>query len=124
MSSGLDDRAAVLARRRLLVASALAGAVVTTCEKKAEACLSVAPITDAGVAAVDAPPDADPGPCLSVAQPDLDESAAGWRDAGRPQGCLSIRHPRPPPSPSGGGGCDPPFMIDKNGVRRVKPGCM
>ncbi|GMV12790.1 MAG: serine/threonine protein kinase [Polyangiaceae bacterium] len=34
-----------------------------------------------------------------------------------------VRTPAPGPKPAADN-CDPPFIVDKNGVRRVKPGCM
>jgi hypothetical protein len=114
-----SDRAAILARRRFFVASALAGIVAGGCDKKAEPCLSVTvvPREDAQAsAASDAQPDA-------VAPP---VEASEVVDAGRPHPCLS---PRPclkiaAPRDAARDRCDPPTYIDKHGLRRVKPDCL
>ncbi len=55
----MTDRDAILARRRLLMVSALAGLAVTSCEKASQPCLSVAWVSDGG----------EPQPCLKVQLP-------------------------------------------------------
>ena len=129
--SDKSDRDAVLARRRLFVASAMASIAVTQtrCDNPFRPCLSPAVRADAEpMVCLSAPPDFDasvsitrdagsdaegatePQPCLSVAQPPPD---AG-RDAAvkppmpclspPPRVCLSPVRPQPCLKPSSGGG--------------------
>lgn len=87
------DREAILARRRLMMASALAGIAVThtACEKPAQPCLSVEVVRDA----------APPLPCLSAplrvtpeAGVEAGAEASAPRDAPPPRPCLEV--PVPP----------------------------
>ncbi|MCA9596163.1 MAG: hypothetical protein KC776_22770 [Myxococcales bacterium] len=79
------DRRAILARRKLLVASALAGLAATSCDKvnPFRPCLSPASIPEGGTTNTGGPATAQP--CLEPMPP---------RDAGAPEPCLS-----PPPQP-------------------------
>lgn len=123
--SDKSDRDAILARRRLFVASAMASIAVTQtrcdspfrpclepairADAEPVACLSVPPnVYDASVSiAADAGADADAAPmqpCLSVAQPPPDAGRdAATRPPPPPQVCLSPVRPQPCLKPSGGG---------------------
>jgi hypothetical protein len=79
------DRSAIQARRRLLIASALAGVAATQCDSPPFVCLSPAPRPDAGAVAppvvclavpqtTDAQPGAEPGSDASGAEPDTGKS--------------------------------------------------
>lgn len=102
------DRDAILARRRFFVASAMAGVVVTACDRVGpQVCLEQAPLpTDAGGSSVSPEAESPPRPCLEIAEPAREEDAGAARveDAGQkaPQPCLSVpRQPRdaaPPPT--------------------------
>ncbi|MFO0564179.1 MAG: hypothetical protein U0263_00880 [Polyangiaceae bacterium] len=92
-----SDRKAVLARRRVLVASALAGLAVTQadCDNPARACLKVSVRTDA----------AAPLPCLSAppvlpdasTSPTTADASVDGADAGTPKPCLGgMPPPRTP----------------------------
>lgn len=107
-----DDRAAILARRRFFVASALAGLAGTQCDNAARPCLEVAPPPDAAAVRPATPttPDAatraapTPQPCLEVAPPREDAAAAALphkpvptasqRPKPGPQPCLKVVIPR------------------------------
>ena len=79
-----------------------------------------------------ASPKPDPSPVV-VAPPVV---SIGELPSAEPTASAKAPSPKPPTGggwkkPAGGGAtkppadnCDPPFVIDKNGVRRVKPGCM
>lgn len=78
-----EDRAAILRRRAMFVASAIAGLGLAACSEP-QPCLNISipmePPADAGAPDADAAADAEPVPCLSVAVPmELD---AGASDAG------------------------------------------
>lgn len=107
------DREAILARRKLFIASALASIAATTCEKPAQACLSPPPqSSDAStltqepqvcLAVATSTPEPPPEPCLTVAMPPPDASGDAGTDAGKqpPRVCLSPRpclKPVPPKS--------------------------
>ena len=79
----MTDRDTILARRRLLMVSALAGLAVTSCEKASQPCLSITPVTDGG----------EPRPCL---KPQLRPTPSTEPDAAAPAAkpCLEA----PPPS--------------------------
>lgn len=79
----MTDRDTILARRRLLMVSALAGLAVASCEKASQPCLSIEPVTDGG----------EPQACL---KPHLPPDAAAKADAAVPAAkpCLEA----PPPS--------------------------
>ena len=78
-----DDRDKILARRRIFVASALAGAVVTGCKKDPQVCLNVAMPTEAGATSIT--PDAG-----AAAATDAGDDA-GDGGVPRPRVCLSPR---------------------------------
>ena len=93
--SDKHDRDAVVARRRLMMVSALAGiaAAQAGCEKSPQPCLSIAVVND----------DAAPGPCLSAPLIPADAAwasrpdAAAPTDAGPPpQPCLEVPRPKQP----------------------------
>jgi serine/threonine-protein kinase len=80
-------------------------------------------------------PDPDPGPHLapSAVEPPVPpaELTAGVGPAGAP--ALSTKEPaplvprrRPPRSKASvrGPDCDPPYLVDGRGIRRIKPGCL
>lgn len=92
-----EDRAAILRRRAVFIASAIAGLGVVSCSGDPRPCLDVyvPPDPDAG-AADDA---GDPVPCLSVALPPPTVDL----DAGAPPDAT----PPPTPSPDAGDGGDP-----------------
>lgn len=114
-----EDRAAILRRRAVFIASAIAGLGVAGCSGDPRPCLDVYVPPDSPDAGADASTDADaePVPCLSVAlsaapgptevPEDLDAGAPGpgatsTQDGGpRPRPCLKVA-PRPclsPPRP-------------------------
>ncbi|MCC6897445.1 MAG: protein kinase [Polyangiaceae bacterium] len=67
-----------------------------------------------------APPAASAEPPAASAEPEPKPAA---KPAARPAVGGGIKKPAAPPK-APADGCDPPFTVDKNGVRRVKPGCM
>ncbi|MBK8997781.1 MAG: hypothetical protein IPM35_18820 [Myxococcales bacterium] len=91
MSDEKHDKDVILARRRRLMVSALAGIAVAQsgCEKSAQPCLSVEVVRDGGA----------PMPCLSPPPIPADAAWASRPDAGAdasaaPQPCLEV--PAPP----------------------------
>lgn len=131
--SDKSDRDAILGRRRLFVASAMASIAVTQtrCESPFRPCLEPAIRADAEPTACLSPPPQTPDasvsiatdagedagaaplqPCLSVALPPPDAGKEAGRDAGAkmppkppppPQVCLSPVRPQPCLKPAGGG---------------------
>ncbi len=87
MAGDDSDRRAILARRRLFIASAVAGLATASCEKvnPFRPCLSAAPVTTAD-GAVNSGGPAAPQPCLEPMPPEPD-------DAGAPQPCLEVMAP-------------------------------
>jgi hypothetical protein len=79
----VTDRDTILARRRLLMVSALAGLAVTSCEKASQPCLSIAWVSDGG----------EPQTCLKPHLPP-DPSAKADAAAAAAKPCLEA----PPPS--------------------------
>lgn len=120
-----SDRALILARRRVFIASALAG-LTAACDRRAdvspEPTASVAdpqpaapspalvPEFSAEVGEDAAPPEASAAPRATVAP-------APKVSAPRPRPCLSVGPPKPPAH------CNPPYYLDAKGIKRIKPGC-
>lgn len=112
-----EDRAAILRRRALFIASAVAGLGVAVGCSDPQPCLSVAPLphpSDTTPYPADTTTTANPGPCLTVlpADPPPDDAGAPPvqpppkpADSGPPpQACLKVAPPRPcltvvPPQP-------------------------
>lgn len=101
MSASDRDRDAILARRKIFIASALASLAATSCDKP-QPCLSQAPVNTGTVS--------EPQVCLKIALPPADAEPAapsGEGDAGTdapPMPCLSQTAPsvdagKPPPPP-------------------------
>jgi hypothetical protein len=84
-SEEAEDRAAILRRRAMFIASAIAGLGMAASCSEPQPCLNIAipeePHPDAGAEAADAAADAEPEPCLSVAVP-MEDPDAGAGDAG------------------------------------------
>ncbi|MCK6532519.1 MAG: serine/threonine protein kinase [Polyangiaceae bacterium] len=76
-------------------------------------------VTAPPAASVEAPAASVEAPAASAAP----EPKAAAKAPAKPPVGGGPKRPVTAPKP-GADGCDPPFTIDKNGVRRVKPGCM
>ena len=85
----------------------------------AEAPEPVPTVTAPPAASVEAPAASAEAPAASAAP----EPKAAVKAPAKPPMGGGTKRPVAAPKP-GADGCDPPFTIDKNGVRRVKPGCM
>jgi hypothetical protein len=88
-----SDRRAILARRKLFIASALAGLATASCDKvnPFRPCLSMAPTTTAD-GGVNTGRPATAQPCLEAMPPEPDDAGAG-PEAPAPRPCLK---PVPP----------------------------
>ena len=85
----------------------------------AEAPEPVPTVTAPPAASVEAPAASAEAPAASAAP----EPKAAAKAPAKPPVGGGTKRPVAAPKPAADG-CDPPFTIDKNGVRRVKPGCM
>ncbi len=109
-----EDRAAILRRRAVFVASAVAGlGLAAGCAESApRPCLDISVPEPSGQATAQPTQSAEPQACLQLAsppQPCLDLAAPedagltgiedGGRDAGQPRPCLRKAPPAPPPKP-------------------------
>ena len=88
------------------------------------------PTATAAPTATEAQPDPSPAPSPSIVAvdqlPEVEASASAAPKKPPPRtGGGTWKPPvKTPPKPAAGDNCDPPFYIDKGGVRRVKSGCM
>ena len=103
--SEVEDRAAILRRRAMFIASAIAGLGMAAGCSEPQPCLNIAiphePPADAGAADAEPLINPEPQPCLSVYRPPvpdpLDAGTDAPEDAGRPKPapCLKMAPPRP-----------------------------